>query len=232
MSLDDKVVVFTGRLQSMTRAEASRLAEAAGATVRTNVSAHTDVLVVGQDAGAKLDRAPADAEQLSEAEFLEIVGAGAGVEAEPEPEQEHEHEHADEPETEKPKKKKSNKTKKTKKTKKGSSKEKPDRRAGKKYSVHLELVNPAKGHNKYYVLEVRGKSLFRHWGRYGSKGQTKLEDLDSVAEARKQFDKLYEQKTRKGYVPAPEESKSKAPPRSSKNKKKTKTTKRTKKANK
>lgn len=194
MSLEDKVVVFTGRLQHMTRAQATRLAEAAGATVRTNVSAHTDVLVVGENAGAKLDKAPADAEQLTEAEFLELVGE---PDADPEPE---------EPEKkQKAKKTKSSRSKASKKSKKKTKKaSKEDEADYRGYKVHLELIDPAKNANKYYILEVQGKSLYRHYGRYGSQGQTMTVPFGSVAEARKEFERLFKEKTRKGYVHAPE----------------------------
>ena len=55
--LAGKTVVFTGKLSSMTRAEAEEDAVARGATIGSGVSKNTDILVVGEDAGSKLAKA-------------------------------------------------------------------------------------------------------------------------------------------------------------------------------
>jgi len=55
--LAGKTVVFTGKLSSMTRAEAEENAVARGATIGSGVSKNTDILVVGEDAGSKLAKA-------------------------------------------------------------------------------------------------------------------------------------------------------------------------------
>jgi DNA ligase (NAD+) len=55
-SLNGLTVVFTGTL-SLSRTEASRLAREAGATVTGSVSGRTDLVVAGEGAGGKLDRA-------------------------------------------------------------------------------------------------------------------------------------------------------------------------------
>ena len=73
--LAGKTLVFTGTLSSIGRAEAKRLAEAAGAKVGSSVSAKTDFLVVGADAGSKAKKAAElGTVVLGEAEFLERCG--------------------------------------------------------------------------------------------------------------------------------------------------------------
>jgi len=70
--LAGRTVVFTGELSSLSREEAIRRAEAAGAVVADGVSRRTSFLVVGNDAGqTKLGRARAiSIETIDEAEFL------------------------------------------------------------------------------------------------------------------------------------------------------------------
>lgn len=55
--LTDKTVVFTGSLLHFTRAEAKERAQQAGAKVVSTVSAKTDLVVAGADAGSKLSKA-------------------------------------------------------------------------------------------------------------------------------------------------------------------------------
>ncbi len=73
--LAGKTVVFTGTLDTVSRAEAKATAEAQGAKVAGSVSAKTDYVVVGADAGSKAKRAAElGVTILSEAEWREIAG--------------------------------------------------------------------------------------------------------------------------------------------------------------
>ncbi|MDE2029960.1 MAG: NAD-dependent DNA ligase LigA, partial [Alphaproteobacteria bacterium] len=69
-----KTVVFTGTLVSMGRAEAKAKAESLGANVAGSVSARTDFVVEGADAGSKAAKARAlGVKVLSEDEWLAMV---------------------------------------------------------------------------------------------------------------------------------------------------------------
>ena len=71
-----KIVVFTGTLARVTRAEAKAQAERLGAKVAGSVSKKTDYVVAGADAGSKLVTAQArGVNVLSEDDWLELIGA-------------------------------------------------------------------------------------------------------------------------------------------------------------
>ena len=73
--LAGKTVVLTGALESMSRNEAKARAEAMGAKVAGSVSAKTDFVVIGQDAGAKGKKAAElGVTTLSEEQWLELIG--------------------------------------------------------------------------------------------------------------------------------------------------------------
>ncbi|MGE4313820.1 MAG: NAD-dependent DNA ligase LigA [Pseudobdellovibrionaceae bacterium] len=69
-----KTVVFTGTLTKMTRAEAKARAEEKGAKVAGSVSAKTDYVVAGEDAGSKLKKAKElNVTVLTEDDWLELI---------------------------------------------------------------------------------------------------------------------------------------------------------------
>jgi len=74
-ALTGMTVVFTGTLTRMGRKEAGLIAERAGAKLSGSVSARTSLLVCGEAAGSKADKARGlGVRVISEAEFLELVG--------------------------------------------------------------------------------------------------------------------------------------------------------------
>ena len=72
--LSGKTFVITGTLPTLKRDEAKELIQKAGGKVTNSVSAKTDYLVVGEDAGSKLEKAQTlGITQLSEAQLLELL---------------------------------------------------------------------------------------------------------------------------------------------------------------
>jgi DNA ligase (NAD+) len=75
--LAGKTIVFTGGLESMSRSEAKARAEALGANVASSVSAKTNYVVVGADAGSKASKAASlGVTMLDEAAWLKLAGVG------------------------------------------------------------------------------------------------------------------------------------------------------------
>ena len=67
-------VVITGTLSRMTRNEASKILEAYGANVGSSVSKNTHFLIVGADAGSKLEKAQKLGVRIIEEEdFIKII---------------------------------------------------------------------------------------------------------------------------------------------------------------
>jgi DNA ligase (NAD+) len=78
--LQGKKFVFTGGLERLTRSQAKKLVEGAGARAVSSVSAETDYVVSGTESGSKLTRArELGVKVLDEGEFLTLL-ADVGVE--------------------------------------------------------------------------------------------------------------------------------------------------------
>lgn len=74
-ALKGKTVVITGTLPTLSRAQASELVESNGGRVASSVSKQTSFVVVGEDAGSKLEKARSlGVETIDEAELLRRVG--------------------------------------------------------------------------------------------------------------------------------------------------------------
>ena len=70
-----KTVVITGTLPTLSRNDAKQRVLAAGGKVTDSVSKATSVVVVGDDAGSKLDKAKSlGVETIDEAELLRRLG--------------------------------------------------------------------------------------------------------------------------------------------------------------
>jgi len=76
--IQDQTFLFTGTLTEFTRDEAEALVEANGGKVLSGVSAKLNYLVVGEDAGSKLEKAKklGTAKIITEKEFLKMVPKG------------------------------------------------------------------------------------------------------------------------------------------------------------
>jgi DNA ligase (NAD+) len=72
--IKDKVFVLTGTLENMSRDEAKELVRKSGGNISSSVSSKTDFVVVGVEAGSKLEKAEKlGVKILNEKEFLKMV---------------------------------------------------------------------------------------------------------------------------------------------------------------
>jgi DNA ligase (NAD+) len=78
--LSGQTIVLTGRLTTMTRPQAEELLRQAGASVTGSVSKKTTMVVAGEDAGSKADRArELGVPIVSEEELIAMLNAAPGV---------------------------------------------------------------------------------------------------------------------------------------------------------
>ena len=84
-SIQGKTIVFTGKLEQMTRSEAEAQAKKLGAKIGRGVNKDTDILVAGRDAGSKLEDAKKQrVKVIDEAAWVKMLGRpGVSDEAEP-----------------------------------------------------------------------------------------------------------------------------------------------------
>ncbi len=62
---------------------------------------------------------------------------------------------------------------------------------------HFEFVEGTS--SKFWEIEIEGTSVITTYGRIGTSGQNSVKDFDSEAKAKKEYDKLVAEKTKKGY---------------------------------
>ena len=77
-NLKDLSFLFTGTLIKLKRSEAEELVEGGGGTILSGVSSKLNYLVVGEDAGSKLEKAKkiTSVKIITEDQFLKMVGKG------------------------------------------------------------------------------------------------------------------------------------------------------------
>jgi len=59
------------------------------------------------------------------------------------------------------------------------------------------------GSSKFWQISLAGTELTENYGRIGTSGQSNLKNFDTAERARREMDKLVDEKLRKGYVEEP-----------------------------
>jgi predicted DNA-binding WGR domain protein len=54
--------------------------------------------------------------------------------------------------------------------------------------------------NKFWEITMSGNDVKTRYGKIGTSGQQTLKEFDNAAAAKKEYDKLVHEKTKKGYV--------------------------------
>lgn len=74
--LGGKIFIFTGEMEKYSRSEASNIVKSFGGGVTSSISKNIDYVVVGKDAGSKLDKAQKlGLKIIDEKEFLKLIGS-------------------------------------------------------------------------------------------------------------------------------------------------------------
>jgi DNA ligase (NAD+) len=74
--LGGKVFIFTGEMEKYSRSEAGNIVKSLGGRVTSSISKNIDYVVVGKDAGSKLEKAKKlGLKIIDENEFLKIIGS-------------------------------------------------------------------------------------------------------------------------------------------------------------
>lgn len=226
-SLDDQVICFTGTLQHYTRAQASKVAEEAGARVSKTVTKSVDIVVCGEGAGAKRQQAESKGCTVwTEEEFQNAVGGQekkepATAAASTPPRSKRKPPPAAYASTPKPtpaaaKKKKTSIAPATPALP-GSR----DRRVmsaisgGDSYSVHgdydVKLMlsdQVSMNSNKFYKLQLLLKNdggfyVATNWGRLGEPGKSQLKGPHSEDKGIQEFSKVFRSKTKNAWGAQP-----------------------------
>jgi DNA ligase (NAD+) len=73
--LEGKTFLFTGTLNQLKRSQAEEMVEANGGKILSGVSSKLDYLIVGEDAGSKLEKAKkiASIQILDEVAFIDMI---------------------------------------------------------------------------------------------------------------------------------------------------------------
>ena len=67
-------------------------------------------------------------------------------------------------------------------------------------TTHLEYHDKKANSKKFWEITVKGKTMTRRFGRIGTKPQTRTNEFDTPAAAKKEAAKLIAEKRGKGYA--------------------------------